>query len=332
MSTTTEDELARAREDKREKAVVARRLADTRADRTRVMQQLEVTKQLLDSEQDDVDRLTKGVGGFFRKLAASREDLTREQKELEAAKLQHDALVEELQAIEFDLAGLCEREAKVVDADQRYAAALAVRERQARELGSPASSQLAALADQEAALRGLRKEVGEAIDAGRAAHDLLAMLQQAATSNQTAAHGIHLGAALGGGFSIGIGNNLGGLGSQLVGDVGSGLVRDALRRDLGHAQHALLRFQRECRDVSPDSGVPGVTLTPLPGLGALIAREMVWTNHTIVDDIHAEVSLIASHVAQSVMELRGRDAQLERALAETSEQRASLLDPVRDRL
>ena len=37
-------------------------------------------------------------------------------------------------------------------------------------------------------------------------------------------------------------------------------------------------------------------------------------------------------VAQSVMELRGRDTQLERALAETSEQRASLLDPVRDRL
>lgn len=330
--STNDDALARAREDKREKAAVATRLADTRADRTRVIQQLEVMTQLLDSEQEDVDRLTKGVGGFFRKLTASRDDLTREQKELEAAKLQHEALVEELQAIEHYLAALCEREAKVVDADQRYAAALAVREREARDLGSPASSQLAALAEHEAVLRGLRKEVGEAIDAGRAAHDLLAVVQQAATQNQTAARGIHVGVGLGGGFSIGLGDSVGGLGSQLVGDVGSGLVRDALRRDLGTAQHALHRFQRECRDVSPDSGVPGVTLSPLPGLGVLIAREMVWTNHAVVDDIYAEVSMIASHVAQSVMELRSRDAQLEKALAEIVEHRASLLDPVRDRL
>jgi hypothetical protein len=52
----------------------------------------------------------------------------------------------------------------------------------------------------------------------------------------------------------------------------------------------------------------------------------------VVDDIYAEVSMIASHVAQSVMELHSRDAQLEKALAEIVEHRASLLDPVRDRL
>ena len=326
-----EERLAQAREDKREKEFVARRLADTRADRTRVLAQLEVSTQLLSNEQDDVDRLTKGVGGFFRKLTASRSDLTREQKELEAAKLQHEAIADELKAIEVDLTQLCEREAKVADADRRYAAAIAEREAEARKGGSPASAQLDGLAESEAKLLGLRKEVGEAIAAGRAAHDLLATVQQAATSNNTASRGIQAGVGLGGGFSLGFGSNLG-LAGQLVGDVGSALVRDSLRAELGQAQHALLRFQRECRDVSPTSGVPGIELTPLPGLAELVAREMVWTNHNIVDDVHAEVSMIASHVAQSVMELRGRDTQLEKALEEVGAQRASLLDPTRDRL
>jgi len=327
-----EDRLAQAREDKREKDFVGKRLVETRADRVRVQQQLEVTKQLLASEQDDVDRLQKGVGGFFRRLTASREDLTREQKELEAAKLQHEALEEELKAIEVDLTQLCEREAKVADADRRYAAALAEREAEAVKGGSPHAQQLAALADTEAQVHGLRKEVGEAIAAGRAAHDVLSRVIQSATSNNNAAYGLQVGANLGGGVSLGFGNALGGLGSSLAGDVGSALIRDQLRGELGQAQHALLRFQRECRDVSPSSGVPGVELTQMPNMGMLLAREMVWTNHNIVEDVHAEVSLIASHVAQSVMELRGRDAQLEKALTEITEQRASLLDPKRDRL
>lgn len=329
---TLEERLAQAREDKREKEFVAKRLADTRADRTRVMQQLEITKQMLANEQDDVDRLQKGVGGFFRRLTASREDLTREQKELEAAKLQHEALEDELKAIEVDLTQLCEREVKVANADKAYAAVLSEREAEAKKSGSPASAELDALADAEAKLGGLRKEVAEAIAAGRAAHDMLVQVQQAAVSNNNTAFAIRTGQELGLGFAIGGGDSVLGLGGSVGGDVGTALVRESLRAELGRAQHALLRFQRECRDVSPASGVPGVELTPLPGLVELVAREMVWTNSNLVDDVQAEVTLISNHVAQSVMELRGRDEQLQRAQAGIVSQRAALLDPKRDRL
>jgi hypothetical protein len=310
--------LAVARENKREKEYVTKRLAETRADHARVSAQLEVMASLLANEQADVDRLQKGVGGFFRRIAASRDDLTREEKELAAAKLQHQALLDELEAIDADLKQLAQREAAVANADTVYAALIAEK---GRTVSSP---QLDALADTEARIAGLRKEIAEAIAAGQAAHGALATIQEVAAANNTQAQGARIGLEI---FGLAGGGRTGlaaGIGTD---DLASAAVRESLRADLGNAQHALVRFQRECRDVTPDAGITGVDLTPLPSLVALVAREVLWTNQTVVADIHAEVTLIGNHVAQTVMELRGRDEQLQRALASVAAERAAMVDP-----
>ncbi len=323
-----DERLAVARENKREKDYVARRRVDVDNDRARVSAQLEVMKEMLANEQADVDRLEKGVGGFFRRLTASREDLSREQKELEAAKLQHQALVDELEAIEADATQLGRRASAVENADAVYEALLAEK---ASKVSSP---QLDALAETEGRIRGLRKEIAEAVTTGRAAHAALAAIQQAAASNNTQAWGARRGTELGGALLGGaFGDALaGGLAGITAGDVASTAVRESLRAELGTAQHALVAFQRECRDVTPDAGIAGVELTPMPGLAALLVREVLWTNAGVVSDIEAEVALIGNHVAQTVMELRGRDELLQRALADLTTQRAAVLDPQRDRL
>lgn len=323
-----DDRIALARENKREKDYVARRRVDVEKDRTRVSAQLEVMKEMLANEQADVDRLEKGVGGFFRRLAASRDDLTREQKELEAAKLQHQALVDELEAIEADATQLSRRASAVENADAVYEALLA------EKAGTVRSPQLDALAEMEGRIRGMRKEIAEAVTAGRAAHAAISTIQQAASSNNTQAWGARRGTELGGALLGGaFGDTLaGGLAGITAGDVASTAVRESLRADLGAAQHALVAFQRECRDVTPEAGITGVELTPMPGLATLLVREVLWSNAGMVEDIEAEMALIGNHVAQTVMELRGRDEQLQRALADLTTQRAAVLDPQRERL
>jgi predicted nuclease with TOPRIM domain len=63
-------------------------------------------------EQADVDRLTRGIGGIFRRLLADHTDLSRELQELAAAQLQCAELEEELRAIETELSQLGERSTK----------------------------------------------------------------------------------------------------------------------------------------------------------------------------------------------------------------------------
>jgi hypothetical protein len=317
-----EERLAAARSAVREREVVARRLAESRQDANRVRTHLAVTADLVANEQSDVDRLEKGVGGMFRRIFTSREDLTREQKELQAAKLQHDALADELRAIEVDIAQLEQRAVAVAQADAQYATVLAEVEARAGAAG-PHASKLAALAETSGRLRAGRKELDEAITSGIAAHDALVAVQLAVSSSRRATYGSDLGSSIANDFGASFG-------TSLAIDMSEHVVHEGLRRELAKAQHAMTVFQRECKDVVPT--IDGITVTPLPGVISMIARDFVWSTQPTIDDVGAEIDLLSSYVATSTMELRGRIAQLDQAASDIAADRAALLDPTRDRL
>jgi hypothetical protein len=76
-----EQELAQARANRRELAWVKGRLDEVRTERERVVAQLAVYEKARDYEQADVDKLTRGIGRFFR-MVVDQLELTKEQEEL----------------------------------------------------------------------------------------------------------------------------------------------------------------------------------------------------------------------------------------------------------
>jgi hypothetical protein len=283
-----DDRLAAALADVREKQFVARRLVDTRADRERLLEHMATTDALLVNEQADVDRIQHGVGGFFRRMGSDRKDLNREQQELAAVKLQQEALADELHAVEADLTQLCQREAKVADADQRYAALLAGRSAAVAPI-SPATEAFEVAVGRVIASR---RELGEAIQVGDITRAALVRVQTAASP-------------------------------QHATDLNEVIARqEALRRELAKAQHAILKFQRECMDVPSLERVAGSEAPVMPNVATLLARSLAWTNRASGDDMPAEMTALVALVDACIGELRGRDEYLEAALGDLADQRA----------
>ncbi len=325
MSESIEERLAAARAARKEQAWVAQRLADARADRQRVSTHLEATKVLVASEQADVDRLARGVGGLFRRVFAGRDDLTREQRELAAAKLQHEALEDERRAIDADISQLEQRAAAVAGADAKYQAVLAEVETRVAAGDPELREDLIALAETDGKVRAARRELAEAVAAGRAAHDALVLVQQAVSSSRRAQLASDHGSMLADDLGVGL------LSSTAI-DLSEQAVHEGLRAQIAAAQHALLTFQRECKDVARDAGIEGVNLSPMPGLAGMVARDLVWSTQYAIDDVGAEVELLSSYVATTTMELRARDRELQKGQADVLEMRAAILDPARERL
>lgn len=290
MAEDFEARLAAARADQREEEVVARRLVDTRADRARLVDQIEATKVLLASEQADVDRLQTGVGSMFRRMAAERGDLSQEKKELAAAEMQLSALTEELHAVEVDLTQLCEREAKVSGASGRLAVLVA----QAPQ--NTPDAKLSALTALEGRVVLLRRELAEAIAVGTITRDALAAVNEAAARVKAVETAADLAGVMG--------------------------ANETLRKKLGLGQRALQNFQRECREVAPTELLSGIETSPMPSVVKLIAHDTTW--HRLDGDVKEEADRLHTLVENSVSELRGRDAQLELGLSDLAAQRAAL--------
>jgi hypothetical protein len=296
VSDALDERLAAARAARKEKEWVAHRLAEAQGDRARLAAQLEVHAQLV--------------------------ALASDKKERAAAVAHHAGLKEELHAVDADLAQLTARAAAVANADAQYQAVLGEVER-ARGAGA-FSEDLQLIAETDGKLRAARRELAEAVAAGRAAHDALVAVKQAASRSSMAAyasdHGSSLLSDLGASF----------LTATAV-DLSEHAVHEGLRAELAAAQHAMLRFQRECKDVDRET-IEGVNVTPMPGLAAMVVRDLVWHTQGVLADIEAEADLLSSYVATTTMELRGRDAELQRGQADMLEMRAAILDPQRERL
>jgi hypothetical protein len=297
MSNSLEERLAAARAARKEKEWVAQRLADARGDRERIAPQLEVAGQLVAMASDKRER------------AAAVEN--------------QEALKEELHAIDADLAQLTQRAATVANADAAYQAVLAEVEK-ARGAGE-FTEDLQLIAESDGKLRAARRELAEAVAAGRAAHDALMLVKQAVSRSMAASYASDQGSLLASDLGASF------LTSTAV-DLSEHLVHEGLRSEVAAAQHAMTRFQRECRDVAGDAGIEGVNVTPMPGLASMVVRDLVWSTQYAIADIGAEADLLSSYVATTTMELRGRDRELEKGLADMLEMRAAILDPARERL
>lgn len=304
---TIEDELARARRDKSELERVTGRLVEARQERARLAGQLEITEQSRDYEQADVDRLTRGVGGFLRSVVASSERLSKEQEELAAAQLLCDELSEELRAIDVDIAQLEARHRAVADANDRYAGLIAQLEARVRARGDH-HPELDALAVAEAAMRNAHAEMVELIDLAVSVQNMFRVVVdcvRALRPRHDDGDPIPLLDALTGRTST---------------------LHTELTQTLARAQQGLRQFEAAARAMIEIPGDLELQVPPLPESASFIIREVLWTNSPSLDAVLPEISRISSMLAGCVGELRARMASAEQALAEVARMRAQLLD------
>jgi hypothetical protein len=310
-----EQELAQARANRRELAWVKARLADVAAERERVAHQLAVYEKARDYEQADVDKLTQGVGRFFR-MVVDQTQLTKEQQELAAAQLLCDEMEDELHALDVELAHLDERRRAVAGAEEHYTELLRDIEAIARGRGEW-NEELNALAASEAELEASRHELGEIIAAAIEVQQIMREIVHLARE----LHPHHLpGSNLDDDFWLHLFDAIRGHTSQLATD---------LCRAVACAQQGLRALEKAWAQVTSTSplGGPMQLNVELPTIGKFVARDVLWTNHTTLQALLDEVSRTSSTLAWRVGELRERDASYARALAECARMRARLLDP-----
>ncbi len=303
-----EDELARARREKSELAWVTGRLVEAREERARLAAQLAITEQSRDYEQADVDKLTKGVGGFFRSVVASFEQLTKEQEELAAAQLLCDELSEELRAIDADIAQLEARHRAVADANDRYANLIAQLEWNARARGDH-HPELDALAAAEAAITNAQTEMRELIDLAVAVQNDFRVVVDCVRAlhprDDDAPDPTPLFEAL-------IGR--------------TPRLHTELTQTLARAQQGLRQFEAAARSMIEIPASLELQVPPIPEATSFIVREILWTNAPSLDAVLPEISRISSMLAGCVGDLRARQASATQALADIARMRAELLD------
>jgi hypothetical protein len=303
-----EDELARARRDKSALEWVTGRLVQAREERARLAAQLAITEQSRDYEQADVDKLTRGVGGFLRSVLASSQQLTKEQEELAAAQLLCDELSEELRASDVDIAQLEARHRAVADANARYTALIAQLERLARTRGDH-HPELDALAAAEAAIGNAQAEMVELIDLAVSVQNMFRVVVDCVRAlhprRDDPVDPVPLWDALTGRTSS---------------------VHSELTQTLAQAQQGLRQFEAAARAMIEIPGSLELQLPVLPELGSFIVRDVLWTNAPSLSAVLPEISRISSMLAGYVGELRARQASATQAVDELARMRAQLLD------
>ena len=303
-----EDELARARRDKSELEWVSGRLAEARQERTRLAAQLAITEQSRDYEQADVDKLTKGVGGFLRSVIASSEQLTKEQEELAAAQLLVDELTEELRAIDADIAQLEARQRAVATANDRYTNLIAQLEWNARARGDH-HPELDALAAAEAAITNAQSEMTELIDLAVSVQEMFRVVVDCVRALHP--HRDDTGGPIP-------------LFDALTGRTSR--VHNELTQTLAQAQQGLRQFEAAARSMIEIPGDLQLQLPALPEPASFIIRDLFSTNASSLTAVLPEISRISSMLAGYVGDLRARQASAKQALEDIAQMRADLLD------
>ena len=147
-------------------------LQDQRAERDRRVME---TGRVFRKEQDDVDRLEKGgLRALLLSLTGDREvRLSKERREALAAKLQYDQAQRDLEDLDGRI-GVLLREKDGLRIDRiRRDALLEEKGELLKALGGETGARLARLDQQLDELEHQRREVGEAISAGRTAESAL---------------------------------------------------------------------------------------------------------------------------------------------------------------
>ena len=156
--------------------VAEKKIADTKyqelqAQRKSVAQRVRQLEKIKQSEQADVDRLERGslAAFFYQMVGRMDEKMDKEQQEAYAARVRYDAAARELASIDADLARLEAKLKELSGCEQRYQDALMQRFQEIKATNSPAAQELMESESRVVDLKLRRREIREAIQAGKKA-------------------------------------------------------------------------------------------------------------------------------------------------------------------
>ena len=210
-----------------------RRLDDLRAQYEERKARVEETARLLTKEREDVEKLERGgLRALLLSLTGDREArLSQERREELAARLQYDQARRDAEDLEERIRDLLQEREELRAVRTRLEALLGEKAERLKELGGTGGTRLAELDRALDALAAQRREVGEALHAGRQAEQALSGVLDSLDSAESWGTWDMLG---------------GGLFTTMA---KHGHIDDA-RAGIDHAQRALSRFRTELADVS----------------------------------------------------------------------------------
>ena len=168
-------ELKRLNEGLARQSRLEAQLGDLREQRAERDRRVQETARIFREEQDDVDRLEKGgLRALLLSITGDKEvKLSQERREALAAKLQYDQAQRDLEDIDERI-GVLLREKEGLRTDRiRRDALLEEKAELLKALGGETGARLTELEQQLDELENQRREVGEALSAGRAAETAL---------------------------------------------------------------------------------------------------------------------------------------------------------------
>ena len=279
-----------------------RRLDDLRAQYEERKARVEETARLLTKEREDVEKLERGgLRALLLSLTGDREvRLSKERREALAAKLQYDQAQRDLEDLDGRI-GVLLREKDGLRIDRiRRDALLEEKGELLKALGGETGARLARLDQQLDELEHQRREVGEAISAGRTAESALS----AVLNSLDSAEDWGTWDMLGGGLFTTMAKH--------------GHIDDA-RAGIDHAQRALSRFRTELADVS-QLRVPDLRDMELPqvqvGEFATFADYFFdgifvdWYIQSRINDAQRGVEAVDSRVCEVLNRLQWMDQEL----------------------
>lgn len=266
-------------------------LQDQRAERDRRVME---TGRVFRKEQDDVDRLEKGgLRALLLSLTGDREvRLSKERREALAAKLQYDQAQRDLEDLDGRI-GVLLREKDGLRIDRiRRDALLEEKGELLKALGGETGARLARLDQQLDELEHQRREVGEALHAGRQAEQALSGVLDSLDSAESWGTWDMLG---------------GGLFTTMA---KHGHIDDA-RAGIDHAQRALSRFRTELADVR-DMELPQVQIGEFATFADYFFDGffMDWMVQSKIQDAQEGVSEVHVRVLNALRNLERMDQNL----------------------
>lgn len=131
-------------------------------------------RRRLYAEQADVDRLNRRslAALFYAVTGQKAERLAAEEREALEAAVRHDAAVRELESLDVDLRRTAEALCAVSGCERRYAETLEQKKQAIRTAGGANAERIGQLEDELSICTNVKREVEEAIRAGRQAHSV----------------------------------------------------------------------------------------------------------------------------------------------------------------
>lgn len=193
---------------------------------------VEELKEIKDKEQLDVERLEqRSLANYFYQVVGKLDDkLTKEKKEAYEAAVKYDVAYQELQAVKSELRNAELEYGRVRRSDERYREVLKEKQEAMKLSDMPEAGEIFRLETQIASLEVRRKELDEALTAGRCANRLAAGI----LDNLSSAKSYGTWDLIGGG---------------LVADMAKHSHLDEAQRQVERLQRALREFKTELADV-----------------------------------------------------------------------------------